>query len=459
MQLGTPWSSGPAATFPSARPKNFSVRRFHATRLKTSAPVSAQPCSIFTARGGSLRQLWSALLREWYTRTVAVHRPGRACELPRLTPLARTSGRSRGRLSRQVILKLALVAMGMLIAPAARAQLNLRWDAPPGCPARGEVLDRIRALAGSSLDKTEGLSAEGRIARTQSRFWLTLVVREGGQVRKRVISADSCADLAGAAAITLALLLGVDVSAGDSRAQNDPRGAAPQTAPDQGERSDGANEDRRREQQSERGATERAKQSDELADRSRVPSDGLAAPGGSSSARRWTLLIRAPIVAADVGPLPQPSAGVGVGAGIGYETWRFLIAGHVHRGQTINAADSGASFAAGADLERITAHVGTCRGWRSAKFEIAPCVGLAIEHLNAQGFGQGVSPEVRRALWAAPSAGAVAHWYALKSLAFFAGATGYLELSRPRLVIEGLGEVRQLGPVAARLTLGLELIL
>jgi len=364
-------------------------------------------------------------------------------------------------LSRQATLTLALVAIGMLSAPVARAQLNLQWEAPPSCPRRGEVLDRIRALAGSSLDNADGLSAEGKIARTNARFSLTLVVRDGRQVRKRVITADSCADLAGAAAITLALLLGADVSAAESGAQSDAGGqAAPQSgAPNQGERSAGASDETRREQQSERAGTDRGKQSDELAARSRVPLDGPAAPGGLSSARRWTLLIRAPILAADVGPLPQPSASVGLGAGIGYESWRFLVTGHFYRGQSVSAGDPAAAFAAGADLERITAHLVTCRGWRSAQVEIAPCIGLAVEHLTAQGFGQGVSPEQRRALWAAPSAGATAQWYAMKSMAFFAGATVYLELSRPRLIIEGLGEVRQLGPVAARVMVGVEWIL
>lgn len=366
-----------------------------------------------------------------------------------------------GRLRPHATLTLALGAIGMLIAPAARAQLNLQWEAPPSCPRRGEVLDRIRAVAGSSLDKADGLSAEGKIARTNGRFSLTLVVRDGRQVRKRVITADSCADLAGAAAITLALLLGGDVSAAESGAQSDARGeAAPQSgAPNQGERSAGASDETRREPQSERAGTDRRKQSDELAERSRIPPDGPAAPGGLPSARRWTLLVRAPILAADVGPLPQPSVGGGLGGGIGYEAWRFLVTGHVHRGQTIDAPDPAAAFAAGADLERITAQLVTCRGWRSVQFEIAPCIGLAVEHLTAQGFGQGVSPELRRAFWAAPSAGAVAQWYALKSLALFAGATGYLELSRPRLVIEGLGEVRQLGPAGARLTVGMEWIL
>jgi hypothetical protein len=348
----------------------------------------------------------------------------------------------------------------MMAAYPARAQLNLRWDAPPSCPGRGEVLDRIRALAGSSLDHAEGLSAEGSIARTNGRFSLTLVVRDGRRLRKRVITSDSCADLGGAAAITLALLLGVDVSAAESRAQKDTRGeTAPYDGePDEGERNAPAGGETRGEQHSERGGKDRDNRSEERAERGRVSTDGPATLGGSST-RRWNLLIRAPILAADLGPLPEPSVGVGLGAGIGYESWRFLVAGHVYRGQAVSAMDPGAAFAAGADLERITAHLAICRGWRSVGFEIAPCVGLAVEHLTARGFGQGVAPELQGALWAAPSAGAALHWYALKSLALFVGATGDLELSRPRIVIEGLGEVRQLGPVSARVTAGMEWIL
>jgi hypothetical protein len=44
-------------------------------------------------------------------------------------------------------------------------------------------------------------------------------------------------------------------------------------------------------------------------------------------------------------------------------------------------------------------------------------------------------------------------------LAFFASVTGYVELSRPRLVIEGLGDVAQFPPLAAGFTLGAEWIL
>ena len=346
---------------------------------------------------------------------------------------ARWTGRHAG-------LTVAVAVMGMMTASPARAELNLRWDAPPSCPQRGEVLERIRALAGSSLDKFEGLSAEGRIARSNGRFSLTLSVRDGRQHRKRVITSDSCADLAGAAAITLALLLGVDTSATDASAQNDTRG---QTAPREGEPEKG--------QRSAGATSERIEQQS-------VSPDDPATPGPSSP-RRWNLLIRAPILSADLGPLPEPSVGAGLGAGIGYESWKFLVAGHLYRGQAMRAMDPGAAFAAGADLERITAHLAICRGWRSVPFEIAPCVGLAIEHATARGFGQGVSPEEQSALWAAPSLGADVHWYALKWAALFVGARAELELSRPRIVIAGLGEVGQLGPVSGRLTAGMEWIL
>ena len=305
------------------------------------------------------------------------------------------------------------------------------------------MLDRIRALAGPSFDKTENLSAEGRITPANGRFYLTLLVRDGRDVRKRAIASDSCADLAGAAAITLALLLGIEVNTAGSPPQEAPPKAGASGAGGQS----GSNE---------RRSEDRGVRSDARGEESAERDPGRTA---SSAPRRWNLLLRAPILVADVGPLPNPSAGAGLGVGVRYDSWRLLLTGHVYLGQTVHATDAGGEFGAGADLHRMTGQLSLCHGWRSSAFEIAPCLGLALEHVTAQGFGQGVSPESQRALWAAPSAGAVAHWYPLKSLAFFAGVTGYLELSRPRLVIEGLGEVQQLSPVAAGAVIGVEWIL
>jgi hypothetical protein len=142
-----------------------------------------------------------------------------------------------------------------------------------------------------------------------------------------------------------------------------------------------------------------------------------------------------------------------------YDSWRVLLAGHVFQAQTLNATQPDAAFSAGADLERMTGQLAICRGWRSARFEVGPCIGLGLEHLTARGFGDGVSPETQRVIWPALSASAVAHWYAFEYMAVFLGLTGYLELARPRLVIEGLGEIGQLAPAAAGAALGVEWIL
>jgi hypothetical protein len=79
--------------------------------------------------------------------------------------------------------------------------------------------------------------------------------------------------------------------------------------------------------------------------------------------------------------------------------------------------------------------------------------------VSARGFGDNVSSEKNGALWVAPGVGGVAHWYVLDSLALFTSVTGYVELSRPRLVIEGLGEIARLSPVAGGATFGVEWIL
>lgn len=310
-------------------------------------------------------------------------------------------------------------------APTAPAQLDLQWNAPDGCPGREEVLDRIRSLAGSSLDETEGLSARGRISRVDGRFRLTLLVPDGAEVRQRVIESNACAELAGAAAVSLALLLGIELR--EVEPPGDESGVVPPTA--------------KRESKIELSGEERSDEHDRRARHGER--DG-----------RWTLLLRAPVLAADVGPLPHPSPGLGLGAGARHGPWRLVLTGLIWAPQRVAAP--GQDESVGADVQRVTGRFVACRGWRTGRFELAPCMGLALEYATARGFGKNVSPHSPRVVWPAASAGAVVYGYASKSLAFFASATGYLELARPRVVIDGIGELAQLMPAAAGATVGLE---
>jgi hypothetical protein len=187
------------------------------------------------------------------------------------------------------------------------------------------------------------------------------------------------------------------------------------------------------------------------------PTTPPGAKTSTESTRHWALIVRAPVAAFDLGPLPHPVFALGVGVGLRYESWRIVLGGRLSQGQTVDAPDSVGAF--GAEIDRITGELVACHGWRSSQFEIAPCAGLALEHVNAQGFGEGIAPTSQRTTWPALGVGGVAHWYALESLAFFLGVTGYVELARPRVVVEGFGEVAQFAPVALGGTFGAEWIL
>ena len=305
------------------------------------------------------------------------------------------------------------------------------------------MFERIRALAGSALAGTEALTVEGTIVPAKERYRLTLLVRSGHDARKREITSDSCEDLAGAAAVSVALLLGVDPSTVDTSSID----ARPEDSPNAGASKEGTADERKQ--------GEKPPPPNPASDPKAEPSPESAT--SSESSRRWAVLLRAPTVALDFGPLPEPAFGIGFGVGMRFEAWRIVLAGRVSRGQTLEASTSAGAI--GAELDRFAGELATCRGFRSSRFEVAPCLGLALEHLNAQGVGEGITPTSQRATWAALGVGGLAHWYALESLAFFAGVTGYVQFSRPRIVVEGVGELAQLAPVALGATFGAEWIL
>ena len=64
------------------------------------------------------------------------------------------------------------------------AGIELRWEAPPGCPRADEVRARIRRLLGpgaASVTSKEPLAAEGTVVATNGRYRLALRVRQEKQ--------------------------------------------------------------------------------------------------------------------------------------------------------------------------------------------------------------------------------------------------------------------------------------
>src|SRR3954469_1241790 len=145
---------------------------------------------------------------------------------------ARCSARpsERMRVLRRVAAVL-LCTFGMAYPGRAGAQsaapIELKWSALEGCPSADSVLARVHEIAGTTRATPNTLRADAAITQPKDGlFRLRLEIRYGDLAAVRNIEGKSCKDLAGAAAVALALLL----SSEEPLSQRDLAGTSPTTA-------------------------------------------------------------------------------------------------------------------------------------------------------------------------------------------------------------------------------------
>jgi len=319
----------------------------------------------------------------------------------------------------------------LLASTAASAQQlsgpELSWEAPAGCPQVGEVRARIDAIAGSAVMRATRLQAQARVRRAEGRFHLRLVLRDGELTGERNITSDSCEDLAGATAVALGLMLRSEAPL----TENALRGASNTT---------GAEASGQPSVQPARTALPQ-------------PSPEPQARDGSSSATHWRALVRAPALVAELGSLPDPSLGFALGVGGRYDAWRFLLTGQLWLNQTVHGTDLPQY---GARVARQVAALTVGHGFRLGRGELAPCLSLALERITARGTGADVIASDTQAVWLGVGAGVQGSLPVWQALAVFVDLGGHVQTSRPLLAIDGLGNLRQLGPVALDTAVGLE---
>jgi hypothetical protein len=113
----------------------------------------------------------------------------------------------------------------------------------------------------------------------------------------------------------------------------------------------------------------------------------------------------------------------------------------------------------GAQIRRSSLTFLGCRSLLVSRFELAPCATVTLVHLSARGQGAHIAPRTAQATWLAAGLGLHARFHVVSWMSLVLSADGELATSRPQFVVDGVGQVRTLGPGAATLGLGTEWIL
>lgn len=390
---------------------------------------------------------------------------------------------TRARLARETRRALAFVctasAVTALTTTALARGFALEWKAPPGCPQHDAVLERVASLVSAAVLSDSSLSAHGRIEATPGGFRLTLESHLGDSHGTRTIEATQCDELAGAASVTLGLLLRGAVeqeptsatptstpsSSNSLPSNSSPSNSLPNTTTtDVSTTTPPTSQPQVTQITSDTPSASPGATSPNVASASPTPtsSNTSAAQSQANDSRdapaetpspHW--LVLAPALALELGPIPRAQWGLAAGLGVQWDKWRVAAAG-----QAPFTTELPIGELADTRVEITTKQlaVDACYGASLRAVELWPCLGGSVEHLSARGVGPAVQSSTATAYWFAPEIGLVARWMFWKHGALVLDAFAKLEGGRPKLVITGLGEVQRWSRLGLNLKLGTEWI-
>ncbi len=305
------------------------------------------------------------------------------------------------------------------------AGVDVRWVAPARCPGPDDVQARVRRLLGphaQQATRQERLVAEATVVTVDGRYRLTLTVRQGDEPSAvtRVFESASCESLAGAAAVTLALLARGEVRTDGATPRPSPGSPAPTTPPTaawpapstanaEGTTPGGsppatapaASPSAASPPAASPSAASPSSTSPSAASPpaaappATAPSDVVANPEAleppssttpaPSTTRGASLLLEAPLLAVDAGVLPSWAYGFGIGVGLRVNRFRARMAGFLWLSQS---GTSAARYEA--TYHRRTGELSGCYAWSGGLFEVGPCLAVALEDVSAGGSGPDV---------------------------------------------------------------------
>jgi|GEM_PF-4973009 len=329
---------------------------------------------------------------------------------------------------------LLVVAWPSAVAAQPTTRLTLIWNGPPGCPTTENVQARVASLLGgeASASSVADVRASGQVERTDSGFRLLLSMGVGSNSpSSRVIEARTCDELAGAAAIALALLARSTLD-GASASSGDTAPAAPASSENGGAQPPPLRPHPEKE-----------------------PAESPQAPPDSTQSGGTHLVLDAPIASVGWGSLPSTGLGFGAALGIRWKALRATARGELWQPKT----DAVSGFSTRFTLQ--SGRVEACLVQTVLGVELGPCVGAALQRLTGDGVGSAVfSAKSRTVTWVSGTGGLFASLPTpgFSHLRFFGEVAVLISPARPRFVIDQLGPVHEPDLAAPRLDLGCEWI-
>jgi hypothetical protein len=322
----------------------------------------------------------------------------------------------------------------------------VRWIAPSGCPTADELRARVRRLLpvdAAVSPAADRLVADGMVEVVNGHYRLRLSVRRNGEVTgvTRVFESDTCESLAGAAAVTLALLAG-----GGPRSDAAATPASTASPPPS--------------QPAPAGTTDTKSPAPGPAPAEALTSTPPAATTRSSESptvpparARLAPYLEVPLLAVDQGMLPSLGSGIGVGAGLRIRGVRLVLTGRLWLPQ------DNARSVYEATYERRSGAVSGCYGWTLGAFDLGPCFTWAIEDVTAQGAGPDVVGDSGHVTWLTVGLAVRAGWSLSRWAAVFLRPSLTFNTSRPTFAIDGVGPMYQVPLASVGVDLGCEWIL
>jgi hypothetical protein len=320
--------------------------------------------------------------------------------------------------------------MGILLvtsswAPAAGGAeedpVVLSWSAPPEspCPDAAYVLREIRRRVGAAHPDRRPIRATVtiRAARAAGPFQMTLETEQADTKGERVLQDESCVAVADAAVVVLAWMIDPTTMGGEPR---EPRPSA-------------------RPQVEENNIAQHDRPPNAGANRLK-PFFGAAASG-------------------DAGTGPAMALGVEVRAGVSLDVLRWALYGSFwpHSSKTVATLADGRSIGGTFTLAAIglRACVAPPLGSGLGGASLSLCVGPEIDALRGRGFGVSAPGEGTK-IWVAGAAAAQGAFSLGGPLHLFVSIAGVVPATREHFSLQGVGEVHQPSPLAARASAGIE---